>query len=364
MIQAPVPRPDRNGNWIKQLVSWFIIFVFTGFVVIAIIAVSKNQQVIFNSFMAFFAAVGALFTILQVVPSILTHLQQSLKPGIRFLVSKKFLWILIIVMLLSSISLNVFLYRQADPPPPPLGKNTANPSITVTPTPATVPPTVSPTPTMVSTQSTSPCLNASIQARDPLPSFISGNGSLVVDDPLGNNNCGDGWDTNANCQFVGNSYRIGGTQSNPYFGCLAEGLNVTNFVVEVQMTLSPGSAGGLIFRSPPDTNGYFADVSWSGYYSISSPNQQNNTPDLKYYTRSPFISSNRPSHLVDIKMSGNQITLYVDGHEIYSVPDSTSSQDITYSRGLIGLYVTGDYGDPTASQTSATFTNLRVWNLQ
>jgi len=190
------------------------------------------------------------------------------------------------------------------------------------------------------------------------PSYIPGRGTLVVYDPMVNNSRGYQWQKgttpidNGNpnpgsCQFASDGYHI--QADNYYYACLEGQDDLKNFVFEVQMSHLPGSAGGLSFRDAGHGT-YDVDLGPSGHYSIENPT---NT-FLRKNTLSPLIPRSRPSYLVDIEVSGNRITLYIDKMKIDSLTDKTSSH------GYIGLYVTTDGG---TSQTEVVFTNVKVWNL-
>ena len=199
-----------------------------------------------------------------------------------------------------------------------------------------------------------------LSTASTIPSFITGitgNGTLVMHDPLLDNGRGYFWDVHptgnaGSCIFTSSGYQFKST--NYFQNCQEYGVNnLTNFVLEAYMTPQQGSAGGFILRNTGNSGaGYYIDFGPSGYYeAFRNPN---NTA-LKQNTLSSLIPKDQASYRVDIAAVGKQITLYVDSTKIDTITDST------YSNGRIGFYVTGDC--PTCSNTQVIFTNLTVWSL-
>jgi hypothetical protein len=191
----------------------------------------------------------------------------------------------------------------------------------------------------------------------PLPPYISGHGTLVVNDTMLNQNAGGyKWqvsnDPSGSCSFAADGYHIKAT--NYYYGCLEGRDDLSNFVIEAQMRPLQGSQGGFNFRVPNGVGGkgYLVELGPTGYYGILK------APDnvvLSQNNADPLIPQNQTSYLVDIEVSGNQITLFVNKMKINSVIDNT------YSHGYLGLYVTGN-GD--IAKTEVVFRNVKVWTLQ
>lgn len=277
---------------------------------------------------------GSFIAVVQAFPKLFTKLTLPRIPrATAFLAS----------LLILSFVFNAFLFTRLN--------------ARLIPTPLPLPPVVTST-TPNSTQNTlsSPTsgIDAATKSKNPFPSYIPGQGTLIMFDPLLDNSRGYHWqesnDPSGSCGFTASGYHI--TASNYYHSCLEYSQDFTNFVFEVQMMPPLGSAGGLSFRNTGVNGaGYDFDLGASGSYSM------NRVPDnlpLRASTVSPSIVKGQASYLVDIEVSGNRFTLYVDKKKIDSVTDDT------YSHGYLGFYVTGDGG---TAQTEVTFANVRVWTL-
>jgi eukaryotic-like serine/threonine-protein kinase len=180
-------------------------------------------------------------------------------------------------------------------------------------------------------------------------------GTLVIDDPFKVNSQSERWDVNSNCQFKTGAYHVTKSISNSFTSCVAEKLDYSNFVYEVQMSIVKGDCGGIIFRS----NGprlYYFRICQNGTYAIvrylkdiSDPKMN---PTLYGGSTSLIHPGLNQTNLIAVAAKGSTFDLYVNRPYLFSVNDTT------YRHGRIGL-IAKEEGNPT----EVVFTNAKVWTL-
>ena len=184
-------------------------------------------------------------------------------------------------------------------------------------------------------------------------------GKLELYDPLSDNRQGHSWqeyvDTGgAACQFAGGAYHAVQPQKGHVQICFAKSTNFSNFVYEIQLTIS-GDYGGIVFCADSANLKYY-------YFSIGR--------DERFYFRryvdgdpahaqgllqgqAPFIHSGlNQVNLLAVVVQNGSIDLYVNQHEIGSYDDSS------YTHGQIGVFA-GNAGN----STNIAFSNVKVWQL-
>jgi hypothetical protein len=345
---------NTQGNATSRAIGFIALALFIVLFITAIVlpmVFNSSGNLVVTIFTLLLSVVGLFFSCVQAFPSMKDHFK-ALQPSIS---GRSAVIPLLSVLLLLSFTLNAFLFLRQSPKPPPTP--TAIPStISSSSVPASTPSTLASSSPTSSTSSASPAVTSNPSSDTSFPSYLPGHGTLIVNDTMLNQNAGgyqwqESNDPYGSCSFAADGYHIKAT--NYYYGCIEGRDDLTNFVVEAQITPRKGSAGGFSFRSPDGSGGkgYLIDLGPSGYYSM---NRAPNNVALRQDTLSPLIPQGHTSYQVDIDVSGNQFTLYVDKTKIDSVTDTT------YSHGYIGFYVTGD--DNTAS-TEVIFTNVKVWSL-
>ncbi|HEX3643587.1 MAG TPA: serine/threonine-protein kinase, partial [Ktedonobacteraceae bacterium] len=142
---------------------------------------------------------------------------------------------------------------------------TVVPTATPTPTPMpTATPRIIPT-TTPPVKPTATVLAASSNSYSPY------SGKLTLDDPLGDNSRGYGWDqssggSNRFCQFIGGAYHAAAQSSSSYQTCYTA-IQAGNFAFEVQMQVVKGNCGGLEWRDTTNKRyGYHLRVCQDGSY--------------------------------------------------------------------------------------------------
>src|SRR6266702_1889162 len=107
----------------------------------------------------------------------------------------------------------------------------------------------------VTTTITTPANATTPALQNPYPSF---SGTLVLNDPLNNNSQGYNWDEGTGtCQFSARGYLITETQQKRFQYCTARTTDFSNFAYQVQMVITKGDYGGIIFRANATTGQYY-----------------------------------------------------------------------------------------------------------
>ncbi len=155
------------------------------------------------------------------------------------------------------------------------------------------------------------------------------------------------------CQFTNGAYHISLSKPERNYPC-TEGSDFSNFTFEVQMTISKGDCGGVVFREGPGGKHYYFSVCQDGYYSLILYVDYTGT-NAKYLTSNSSLAIHtglNASNLIAVVANGSTLGLYVNRQKIDSVTDST------YSHGTIGLTAEA-FNNPT----EVIFQNAKVWKL-
>jgi hypothetical protein len=187
-------------------------------------------------------------------------------------------------------------------------------------------------------------------------------GNMSLSDPLSRNDVNN-WveyvpSQGGGCAFRGGAYYSTALQKG-ILPCLAQGPDFSDFTYQVQMTISTGDEGGLIFRSddidqnnyPSSANYYLFAIRNDGHYSLSYHSNKPNVLLTSGSSSAIKTGLNQPNLLTVIARAGN-ISLYVNQHYITSVNDSNRSS------GLIGVFAQND-----GNITEVVFSNVQVWTL-
>lgn len=171
-------------------------------------------------------------------------------------------------------------------------------------------------------------------------------------------NTGSNWDIDqaqggGGCGFNGGSYRASIYSKGFYFSCFAQNTSFSNFAFQVQMNITRGDAGGLIFRGNSSASKFYAfQVGQDGSYDLFASQDRTHSSDL-LLGNSPTIKKNTgQTNLVTIIARGGNISFYINKQYTGNVSDGT------FKSGQIGFFAL-DHTNPT----DVTFSNLRIWQL-
>ncbi len=190
---------------------------------------------------------------------------------------------------------------------------------------------------------------ATVQAY---PSYLSGNGTLVLVDPLNqegewqNQPHADG----GNCQFTGGVYHVSQQETDYFTGCDSRE-TFSNFAFEVQMNIIKGDCGGITFRI--SSNGfYYFRVCENGTYEVNKYNQSNSSTTLNSTTNLAIHTGLEQQNKIAVEASGNTMTFYINEQRVDQEQDSSSTS------GHIGLV-----GAPDNNATDVVYSNTKLWTL-
>ena len=182
-------------------------------------------------------------------------------------------------------------------------------------------------------------------------------GTPALNDALAGNS-GSGWDEDqaqggGGCAFTGGAYHASLFSKGFYFPCFARNTNFSNFAFQVQMTITKGDVGGLIFRANSSANKFYAfRLGTDGLFDLFVAKYSAHTTDLSYGNSSAIKRDAGQTNLLTVIARDSNIYLYVNKQYVGSVSDGT------YQSGQIGLFVS----DRTNS-TDVAFSNAQVWKL-
>ena len=195
-------------------------------------------------------------------------------------------------------------------------------------------------------------------AANTYPSYLPGNETLALYDPLDGSSNKYQWDTTGSCSFANRSYNVSISQQNTFNDCVASATNFSNFAFEVVMTITKGDCGGVIFRADSaNYKYYFLSICQDGTFSFSK--YKANTPPysdilLNSSKSTSYINKGlNHANIVAVVANKSNLMLYVNQHQIGSVTDNA------YSQGQIGL-LADNYSSPT---TGVSYTNAKVWTF-
>ncbi|HJT56646.1 MAG TPA: DnaJ C-terminal domain-containing protein [Ktedonobacteraceae bacterium] len=181
----------------------------------------------------------------------------------------------------------------------------------------------------------------------------------ALSDPL-NAQDGNNWDafpTNSSggsCGFSGGAYHSSITTKGFFQPCYAQASNFSNFALQVQMVITQGDQGGVVFRANNASSIFYL-------FRIS----QNGAYDLYVYVDSQGSHASRLlSGSSGIILTGNQantITVIADGSNLYFYINQQyidGTTDTHFSSGQIGFF-----GESDTNPTDVAFSNLKVWTI-
>jgi len=183
---------------------------------------------------------------------------------------------------------------------------------------------------------------------------------VLLNDPLSDNSKGMKWDTGTNqtggaCQFTGQAYHATETQAGYFNTCFANQSHFSDFTFQVDMTITQGDRGGLLFRADSVNNKlYYLRLDQDGSYSLFLyvDNTGTNARTLDHGTTTGFNTGLNQKNTVGVVAKGNSIAMYVNKQLINTITDST------YSVGKIGLTA-----ESNTASTQVVYSNLMVWGL-
>jgi transcriptional regulator with XRE-family HTH domain len=194
-------------------------------------------------------------------------------------------------------------------------------------------------------------------ATDPAyPGYLLGKGTLVFFDPLSQAG-GSEWIsytddlTGSACQFTGGAYHVSERLNDYMAWCSPPGVH-SNFAFEVQLTITQGDCGGIIFRDEGNWHFYSFYLCGNGTYQVAK-HVDENSPLLLFAGNSSVIHEGLGrQNKMAVVASGSTMTFYVNERQINQVQDSS------YTSGKMAL-VAPYFGHAI----DVAYSNAGLWRL-
>lgn len=174
--------------------------------------------------------------------------------------------------------------------------------------------------------------------------------NVALFDPLANGSGSAQWATGNGCQFSGGSYQVSIARAGFNQYCFAGGTNFSDFAYQVNMTITQGDCGGLIFRASDTSNFYIYEVCQQGQYNAAVEVNGSFTGASNVKSSSAIHKGLNQENTIAVVIQGNTINLYANGQQIDTVTDST------FTQGQVGVFA-----NDVNSTTAVKYSSALVW---
>jgi hypothetical protein len=154
------------------------------------------------------------------------------------------------------------------------------------------------------------------------------------------------------CLFSNGSYQASSGRPGFLQPCIARATSFSNFVYQVQMTITRGSQGGLLFRADATSQSYYLfRIGIDGSFALDLYQGSSGRTLLNGYS-SAITTGLTQTNMLSVLADQSTLVLYVNEQVVASLSDTS------LSAGQIGV-VAIDYGLPTVAE----FSDASVWTL-
>jgi hypothetical protein len=199
---------------------------------------------------------------------------------------------------------------------------------------------------------------AQVIAANLYPSYLPGNGTLAFVDPLSQESASKWSSSSTNstggaCLFTGGTYHASEQNSQYFMNCSASG-TFSNFAMEVQLTITRGDCGGMVFRKDLSQSYDFHICQNGTYKVIKYVSSSGSDAKTLYSSSSPAVHTGLgQQNKIAVVASGSTLLFYVNGQQI------DREQDRSYTSGSIGLIAYPGFHNAT----DVAYSNARLWTL-
>ncbi|HEU5375164.1 MAG TPA: hypothetical protein VFV38_06985 [Ktedonobacteraceae bacterium] len=196
--------------------------------------------------------------------------------------------------------------------------------------------------------------HATASANDAHANLYNTSGTLVFFDPLQAANAD--WDQNASCAFKGGGYHV--TSTTIQACTLNKKVALTNFLLEVKVTLLHGDVGGFLLREDNPShkgNAYLLDFDSQGHYQLWNYGVSGAAEIMGYGLTSALSAGYNQPNVIALAVQGPDMTLYINGQTVKSFTDTTRTI------GEVSL-VSSEYAHQVGT-SEAAYNDLRLWKL-
>jgi len=155
------------------------------------------------------------------------------------------------------------------------------------------------------------------------------------------------------CSYTGGAYHSTMPKTSFFQPCFAEGPTYGNFAFQVQMTITQGDEGGIIFRADPvNSKFYLFRISQSGAYDLFLyvDNQGSHAKNLLSNSSTLIKSGQNQTNTITVVARGANIYFFINSQYLDSVSNGM------FSTGKIGVF-----GESNTNATDVAFSNAQVW---
>jgi transcriptional regulator with XRE-family HTH domain len=190
------------------------------------------------------------------------------------------------------------------------------------------------------------------------PEYLSGNSQLSFFDPLSQES-GSQWSSQSNnsggtCRFTHGAYHISQQLTGSLASCSAHKI-FSNFTFEVQLTITRGDCGGMVFRDDNAGHFYYFHICEDGIYAVLKYVDPIHAKYLYSGRSSAFHTGLGQQNKIAVVANGSLMTFYVNEQQI------DQEQDSSYTSGKIALiaapYSSGGHA------TDVAYSNARLCRL-
>jgi transcriptional regulator with XRE-family HTH domain len=187
---------------------------------------------------------------------------------------------------------------------------------------------------------------------NPYPPYSD---KLVLDDPLSNNNRGNGWQETSShrfndgmaCQFIGGAYHVINEYPGSFLSCHAS-LFSSNLAFEAQMRIIKGNCGGLVVRDTRNqAHAYSFQVCQDGFYIFHRFDGFSSGQTLQTAFSLAIVTGLNQSNVITTIANGSTFDLYINHHKVATMHDSSYSQ--------------GQFGVTASANTEVVYTHAKMW---
>ncbi len=193
---------------------------------------------------------------------------------------------------------------------------------------------------------------ATVVAGNPNP-YPPNSGTLALYDPLKDNSQGYKWEEGNGCTFTNEVYQVSQSTTGKLTYCDTRSSNFSNFAYRVEMVITKGDCGGIVFRADPTSNSFYAfEACQDGTFFIALFTNGNGTYLLQPKSDASILKGMNQDNLMAAVAQGRNMNFYINNHMVASTSDST------YTAGQVGVIA-----DAINSTTTVSYVYAKLWTL-
>lgn len=157
------------------------------------------------------------------------------------------------------------------------------------------------------------------------------------------------------CAYTGGAYHSNMPTKGFFQPCYAQAPTFNNFAYQVDMTITQGDEGGILFRADPtNSKFYLFRITQSGAYDLFLyiDNQGTHAKNLLSNSTTLFKQGLNQTNTITVVARGGTIYFFINGQYLDSVNNGT------FASGKIGVF-----GESNTNATDVAFSKARVWQL-